>query len=187
MFTVHLPMSQATCVEAARATRLPLERLDQADLAFVLGVWQSKRRGGLMAPPRAAFGLADLKPALSHIMIIDVREDPRDFVYRLAGAETSHLLGLELTGRSLHQVGGPSWSELLWSDLCELVETATPQLAKVQFCTAEGLRRDYRELRLPLSADGRQIDKILVMQDCTVVSRGGVSAMAWHMSAPAHA
>ncbi|MBM3601257.1 MAG: hypothetical protein FJX35_23930 [Alphaproteobacteria bacterium] len=67
--TAVLP-SQGLLENLAWSLRLPIDELDQPELAEVLAVWRAKHREARL-PPRAAFDATDLKRAISHVMILD--------------------------------------------------------------------------------------------------------------------
>ena len=167
VFATAILPSQAVLDDLAWSKRLPLDELVQPDLAFVLGVWQAKRLGREL-PARAAFDVADLRPAISHVMILDVRNGPRDFIFRLAGGETVHIHQRELTGCSIADIGDKSWQQMMRGEFDELVDTRQPQFARLRYNTLSGIPRDYHELRLPLADDGATVNKIMVMQDFTI-------------------
>jgi len=164
--TAVLP-SQGLLENLAWSLRLPIDELDQPELAEVLAVWRAKHREARL-PPRAAFDATDLKRAISHVMILDVRNGEREFVFRLAGSETVHIHRRELTGCAIAEIGDRSWQIMMRRELVELVERGEPQLSRLRYQTSSGLQRDYRELRLPLADDGRTVDRILIVQDFTV-------------------
>lgn len=145
-------------------TRLPIDRLTPPDFAFLYGLWLAKR-GTRLAPARAAFDPGELRAILPRLLLIDVVREPLDFRYRLAGTLTYELHGQELTGKSITALQPPEFAATLWDDLRELIETGQPQLVLLEFTNQAGYHRAYHVLRLPLSADGKTIDIIMILVD----------------------
>lgn len=97
----HEPVEIDQRDSRAQFTRLPLEdAFASAANRFVHDLWQ-KKRGGRAIPSRSDFDPAELKPFLPQIILIEVRNDPPDFRYRLAGTSSRDLRGMEMTGHSV--------------------------------------------------------------------------------------
>ena len=148
-----------------RFTRLPIAEIVNPEFQFVLDLW-TRKRADRIAPARAEFDPAELKPVLPRVLLIEVLPgEPVDFRYRLAGTEAYDIHGLELTGRLVSELEPADFAERLRRDLLELVATREPQHVRIDFTNREGNTRSLAVLRLPLSGDGRDVDMILVIQD----------------------
>ena len=103
--------------------------------------------------------------ALPSLAIFDVCRDPLNFRYRLAGTEHYEILSVELTGRLVTEIEPHDFGRILWGLLSEIIEKKEPQYSEWSFYNEDGLARNFKVLRLPLSSDGKEIDKILVSSD----------------------
>ena len=148
----------------ARFERMPLEQLAAPSLRSVYELWQRKR-GHRPAPARSDFDPAELRPVLPCVTLVDVRDDPLDFVYRLVGTEMVRSYGRDVTGLSLRDMQPDEFRNLIWKDLSELVRTWEPQFTALYFTNPQGNLRAYRLLRLPLSSDGTRVDMILLVAE----------------------
>lgn len=116
-------------------------------------------------PARADIDPLELKPVLGRLLLLEVRREPLDFRYRLAGTKTYDIFGHDLTGWSVRDVKPREWSEAVWTSLVELVKNGEPQYAELQFETASRHFRAYRVMRLPLGSNGHDVDQILLLQE----------------------
>ncbi len=152
-----------------RSTGLSLESLDsQPGPKFLYDYWQRKLRGRRM-PARSDIDPIELKAVLPSLILLDVQPSPLDFRYRLAGTRTYDIFGLDLTGRSVRELGPRAVSEGVWASLVALARDGIPQYVKLEFTTAAGYGRSFQVLRLPLGDDGKTVDRVLVM---TTFERG---------------
>jgi hypothetical protein len=148
----------------AKSTPLPLEDLTNERLKLVLDYWHSKR-GDRLSPSMSDIDPIELKLALPSLAIFDVCRDPLNFRYRLAGTEHYDILSVELTGRLVTEIEPHDFGRILWGLLSEIIEKKEPQYSEWSFYDEDGLARNFKVLRLPLSSDGKEIDKILVSSD----------------------
>jgi hypothetical protein len=144
--------------------RLRVDDIKAPEFRFMLDLWHRKR-GSRRAPRRPDFDPAEMGHVLPRLLLIDVVRNPPDFRYRLAGTDTFFIHGEELTSRSVLSIVPVKQGQLVWNDLCDMLETWEPQYVRLEFENQDGHRRDYRVLRLPLSSDGSEIDMVLILQD----------------------
>lgn len=147
-----------------RSTVLALSDIRDPGTRYLLEYWERKRAGRRM-PARADVDPVELKSVLGRLLIIEVMRQPLDFRYRLAGTKTFDIFGHDLTGLSVRDIQPPEWSQAIWSSLTALVETGEPQYVELQFETVARNVRIYRVLRLPLGANGQDVDQILLLQE----------------------
>ena len=145
-----------------RFTRLPIDASMDPESRTLLDLW-NRKRGARRAPARAEFDPAELKPLLSKLILMEVRHDPLDFVYRLSGTEIYDIHGMELTGKSVRDLTPKPYGEAVWRDMAELVETWQPQYVQLEFINRQDQSRSYLVLRLPLSSDGEGVDRMFVL------------------------
>lgn len=74
--------------------------LPRDGLQFLLSHWQGMAADGALPMVRDLDPI-DLRPALGNIMLVDVKDDGRDFRYRLYGSAIAFINGSDKTGRSV--------------------------------------------------------------------------------------
>jgi hypothetical protein len=161
-----MPRAETTHAELSgnrvRFTRLPIDASMDPDSRLLLELW-TRKRGTRRAPARAEFDPPELKSVLSKLILMEVRHDPLDFLYRLSGTEIYDIHGMELTGKSVRELTPKPYGEAVWRDMAELVETWEPQYVQLEFVNRQDQSRSYLVLRLPLSSDGERIDRMFVL------------------------
>lgn len=123
-------------------------------------LWEAKRRGGNL-PARADFDVLELAPWMGNLNLVEVIDGGRDFRYRLHGTRLVELLGMELTGRRLSELPH-AMQETIRAEHMQAIEDRRPC-----WFTRSRFNRDEDHLRvakltLPLAADGRTIDMLLL-------------------------
>jgi len=139
----------------------PLVTLRSPINLFGYEYWRRKRAGRAM-PSRRDVDPAEIAKILPHIFLLDVRQQPLDFRYRLIGTKMDeHMLG-RYTGLWMSQIPHQKAPSRIWAN-CRKVALEgrplsgdTPYIGKgKEFLTTE-------DLIMPLSADGRTVDMLFV-------------------------
>jgi len=128
-------------------------------LAALYAKWREKAAGRL-APSRADFDMADLRPWLGFLVLIDVIDGGADFFYRVYGTEVTAFYGNDLTATRLSDVE-PEIQALVFAEYRRAVATMKP----LYVVRRPRIRREETWVAravLPLSRDGRSVDQILV-------------------------
>lgn len=99
--------------------------------------------------------------ALGNVILVDVRHDPLRFRFRLHGSKLLQEVGYDLTGRMLDELPDTAYRQLTETSFTAVVRSAEPFHAQRDL-VMDGRRRTYETLILPLSADGAQVDMLLV-------------------------
>jgi hypothetical protein len=112
-------------------------------------------------PARADFSLEDLKPWLGHLVLLDAIDDGGDFRYVLFGTALAAIFRFDLTGRrvseSVAQIG-----PLALQEYREVFRSRQPLIAsRLSHLVPFKDHITITKLSLPLSSDGRGVDKIL--------------------------
>jgi hypothetical protein len=108
-------------------------------------------------PVRHQFPVAELRPWLGHLALIERRGE--DFLFRLCGTDLIARFGGEATGRILHTCQAPHAS--LRAALVEACETHAPVPA-VTVTTANDDPVTWSEIVLPLAGGDGQIARLFV-------------------------
>lgn len=130
------------------------------DILKVLAYWQDKCDGRAM-PRRADIDPVELVPFLANITLVDVVADSRRFVYRLVGTGEVQLRGNDPTGLAVadgYFATSPAAALQRYEHVCA---TCAPFYEEDDFQVVDRFVSEAN-LFLPLSDDGKTVNKILV-------------------------
>jgi hypothetical protein len=134
----------------------PLNEMERAVFAH----WQSVRDGAF-APSWSRFRLEDLPPkAVPWCSVVDVLEDPLDFVVRFWGSARRDLYGHEITGKRLSTGNTNPVSGSMSGQNALVVDVRAPKFFRAFARREGGFELEYGFLRMPLSDDGTRVTKI---------------------------
>jgi hypothetical protein len=131
------------------------------ELRQALDYWRAKK-GAAAFPARRDFRPEEMKPFLARVMLIEVRADPRDFVYKVYGTAVALPSGKDFTQHSVKELTPADFSRLIWQQYSEVVDGRRPLLHRV-CVTGDGIDKCYLRLTAPLSSDGSTIDKLFAV------------------------
>ncbi len=135
----------------------------QETVTDVLDYWDS-RRGNLFAPNWGQFKLDELPPqAVPWCSVLDVKHEPLDFVFRFWGSGRAQVLGQEVTGKSLTSVVDSNIAKSTFDQNVMTMEQRVPLFFDTVAAPEYGDKVSYGVLRLPLSSDGTNVDKIFTI------------------------
>jgi hypothetical protein len=123
--------------------------------------WEEKRRGRPF-PSRADIDPLELKRFLPGLVLIDVVDDDRRYVYRLVGTREVAMRGRDPTGKSMIEgYFAPSLQDaLVIPD--RVVSTRAPLVVSRAFTAPDGRIGDEEMIMLPLSEDSARINMLMV-------------------------
>jgi hypothetical protein len=130
------------------------------DVLKMFAYWEGKRRGRAM-PSRSDIDPAELVGLLPNIMLVDVVDDERRFVYRLVGTGEVQLRGHDPTGKSVRDGYFAATPEAAEERYQRILDTKAPYYEEDNFQMVDRYICEAN-LFLPLSEDGRTINMILV-------------------------
>jgi hypothetical protein len=138
--------------------------IDSPKLQRLYQDWLGRRRGRPL-PARRDFDILDLQYILGDLSLLDVLVEPLRFRFCVHGSNAADRLRVDLTGKSLDDHPDPEHREFATWCCAEAVATRTPQRL-----LRDRLHFRLRVLRweglvLPLSADGRSVDTLMVGSD----------------------
>jgi hypothetical protein len=139
--------------------------------------WAGLRRGGRL-PARADIDPAGFKRLLPAICLIDVLENPTDYRVRLAGTALYGLFGGEITGRRLNEVYDPVVAGYWRRELDRIVEGARPGVGCHELAWRGASLVSVLWMRLPLAANGQDVDMILGYDAVLRPADGGAGVRA---------
>ena len=123
--------------------------------------WDSKR-GGRAMPKRTDIDPLELVAFLPRLMIVDVVEDERRYVYRLVGTREVEARGRDPTGRPVGEAFIGSSREKVLANYDRVLMTGKPYVDTATVVTVEEKLDDSQVIFLPISEDDRTVSQILV-------------------------
>jgi hypothetical protein len=142
---------------------LPLDAIAPQDawLGQLLDIWRKARPGWRLPAIESLDTLEVLNIARGRAHIVDTREsDPAGYRFRLWGTVNSY--GAGHANQTLAQMPAGLMREGALEDYWEVVTTGVPTYQLIQHLE-HGLPFSYARLLLPLAADGRRVDQLLVL------------------------
>ncbi len=123
--------------------------------------WTSLRDGARL-PARCDLDPAGMKRLLPTVSLIDVaRRDPMDFRIRLAGTGLYGVYGGEITGKSLADIYSTSAADYWRAELGKVIAERRPTVGVHNLAWRGASHLSILWLRLPLAANGSEVDMIL--------------------------
>ncbi len=130
-------------------------------LQAIYSYWDEKRAGRPF-PARSDLNPGDLVPHLGSMTLIDVEYDPFRLRYRLIGTTITTMMRRDATGAYYDELYSPEILASIYSSYHWMIENKRPTRTYGE--PVIGDRIDYHiheALNLPLSSDGKTIDKVL--------------------------
>ncbi|MGQ0675775.1 MAG: PAS domain-containing protein, partial [Rhodospirillales bacterium] len=143
------------------ATRLPLDKIEDPDIAHVLKLW-NERRGGHAMPPRGALKPEELAKVLGRVNLLDVLRDPLRFVFRVRGSSIAAMHDHDMTGRDLSEMQPPEYRDMLIRHYTEAVGLAAPLLYSIRQSRGRH-EAPYRRIILPLGTPAGLVEMLLTV------------------------
>ncbi len=122
--------------------------------------WRGKWHGDLM-PGRADIDPVDFSYALGDVTLVDVFYDPLRFRFRLDGTRHVEHFGFDMTGQMLDEFPESAMRQAIYDNYRDVVQSRQPQ-RYYRDLTADGRPFRYEALLMPLAADGKTINMIIV-------------------------
>ena len=113
-------------------------------------------------PSRADLDPIDIRFAIGDVILAEViDETPPRFRIRLHGTNLSERTRFDLTGKMLDEMPVPEFRELSYRSFRKVVRTREP-LHALADRVLDGRTQRYEAILLPLSSNGRTVDRLLV-------------------------
>jgi hypothetical protein len=123
--------------------------------------WTSLRSGARL-PGRRDLDPAGMKRLLPTVSLIEVaRRDPMDFRVRLAGTGLYGVYGGEITGKSLADIYSTGAADYWRMELGKVIAERRPTVGVHNLAWRGASHLSILWLRLPLAANGSEVDMIL--------------------------
>lgn len=111
-------------------------------------------------PSRRNLNPADITSLLSHIILVDVEQNPRRYRIRLLGTETVKVLEEDYTGRYLDDLD--ALGSIVRKRYDWLVLNKRPYYFSGNMKNAQKPYIDYMGVAMPLSGNGVEVDILMV-------------------------
>jgi hypothetical protein len=145
---------------ASNVTDSTFHFVQNPQLDSLYRLWESKLTGRLM-PARRDFLAEDFAPWMPNLAISDVEAGPRRYRLRLVGTGINEYDGADYTGRYLDEVLAPSVKVTILAQFDRCADGGVPMPVRYRG-EFQGSPVAIDKLFLPLSSDGRTVDKLLV-------------------------
>ena len=132
----------------------------QSDVLRRLLAHWDRIRGARLMPARADFDPLDVRYALGFLSVIEVRQPPLRFYFRLDGTKQVDLFGIDCTRRYLDEAMPPDHVAMAEASYRDVVECRAPRhhARKIRF---HERIIDYEVLILPFSQDGERVNLLI--------------------------
>jgi hypothetical protein len=149
-------------MHGATAPAAPAVRTQPQRLQRLYQHWDDRRRGREF-PARADFTPHDLQYIIGNLSLVDVGYQPLSFRFRIFASNVATRLGKEMTNKSVDAFPYPRQAELAREHFTEVVERRVPAIRfRDPSFIKYNVPRNFEILALPLSADGKIIDMLMV-------------------------
>jgi hypothetical protein len=130
------------------------------DILKMLAYWEGKR-GARAMPRRGDIDPAELVGLLPNILLVDVVDDERRFVYRLVGTGEVQVRGQDPTGKAVRDGYFAASAEIAEANYQRVCTSRAPFYEEDQFQVVDRYVCEAN-LFLPLSEDNAAVNMILV-------------------------
>jgi hypothetical protein len=151
-------MSDSEADMSIVARELPLSAAPER-LKPLLTYWLEKRGSHLM-PARADIDPLDLRGMLDWISLVEIRPTEPRFFFRVAGGKISNVVGTQ-NGADLSVLRSPTYRESVERHWQLVADSGEPRFDEFDL-TFRGYRMTYCRYALPLGADRKTTDMILI-------------------------
>jgi hypothetical protein len=143
--------------------RLPADAIEP-EFTELLRYWESRRQGDRL-PARADIEPLDLRALLPHLLLLDVERagDRLRFRFRVAGTAFTTLIGRDVTGLHIDELGPPDRVTPVQDGLAAIVRTGRPCFLAGRPTLHNDRFARVKRLGVPLATDGRAVDMILAV------------------------
>lgn len=136
-----------------------MDGLQDPSIAALYAYW-TRQRGNAAAPRRSAIAPADIAPLLGDVFILDASRDGR-FPFRLAGTRLCAAFGREMRDDDFLALWQRRDLARIAAEFRAVIREAAATRLRAAGANDRGQAVDVEILLLPLSQDGRSIDRVL--------------------------
>lgn len=135
-------------------------------LGQLLNYWETIR-GDRPIPRRKDLDPVDIPRLLPHIILVEVLRNEldrtfQDFRFRLIGTHVEERMRERYTGLKLSEIDGKGPGSEVWETYCAVKKEKKPKAVSLNYVGPMENVKESREIFLPFSSGGSQVDFILV-------------------------
>lgn len=147
-----------------RANDVGLDSLTP-QLSTAYGYWQSRGTADV-GPTWNDIDLFELPPAiLPTTMVVDIKPNMRDNLFRFWGSELTTIHGREMTGRCPYDILPEEFGQRLLEDHARVVAMKRPHAIVYEVLGVKGYIHSHMVLRLPLFGATGDVSHIVICAD----------------------
>lgn len=136
------------------------EDVDSDRLRSLFEYWTRLPRGQRL-PLTQSIDALEIGPALGIVMLVEITDNPFEFLYRLYGSEIAAISKLELTGKTTAAIPSPELRAYFQATYAAAVQSGAPLLCHHRPPAAHGMTC-WARLILPCEDGAGRIDRLLV-------------------------
>jgi len=156
------PLNPLSVVTSLDETEIAVEALDLADMRALIARWHAIRAAG-HRPSYDDFRPETMWNLVGNIILIDIEPGPSPvFRYRLHGTRNTHVLGMDLTGKTFQDVSSPVLAQALQRTYQAAMVAGVPLAHRVRIADREHARI-YDRIILPLFERNAALSGFLVV------------------------
>lgn len=139
------------------------DQIESARIRELFVYWQDKRRGDLL-PRRADIDPVEIPRLMPYVLIADIEHAPFRVRFRLVGTKVVEATGFEFTGKYLDEITLPDDEGPVLESYQLASESKCAVLTRMKWHLDANTIGEYDACFLPLSENGRTVDKALGME-----------------------
>ena len=142
--------------------------------------WE-RQRGARLAPRWRDIDPGEIRPTLPYLSTADLLDSPFDLRYRLVGTAVVNAVGYDFTGQNLRSMMVATGLEVWLTHYRRTAEERRPKFGIYRAHGGTDLRYKVDNVCLPLSDDGERVNRIMELEDWSMIR--DVSPMRMQMLA----
>lgn len=123
--------------------------------------WKRKR-GQRRMPRRADIDPCEIVKILPHVFLLDVRQAPLDFRYRLIGTKMDEHMNDRYTGIWMSEIPHQAAPSRIWANCRQVALEGAPLSGDTPYVGRNKEFLSTEDLIMPLSDDGKTVDMLFV-------------------------
>lgn len=134
---------------------------DSMPMRFIIEYWERLRKGNDTIPPASAVSPFDLKPALGHVMLIDVLDEGWDGQFRVYGTKVAETYGRDMTGRRISEIDGGNYVSIFFRALYRAAWLQQKPFFTHHFPPPHVAVESWQRVALPLAGTDGKVSRFL--------------------------
>lgn len=126
--------------------------------------WRSKCQRD-RPPSRDDIDPADIPDLLPHVILLDVRQNPRDYRYRLIGTGITRHLERDLTGAWMTEIPIQRPPSTIWDNCSEVADSGRPKKSNIPYVGPFQEFLQAEDIIMPLVDETARVNMLFVFVD----------------------